>query len=241
MKKKSTPSDPRSDEIVKKVKNNPFAAWIIAISIMVLAVLTFTTNFIETSGKLLQQIGIPTGAQARAKRKTAYELGKDMAFITEFETQKVKTKDPVPDDIQRMVGQRLAEINTYLTSLGISVDLKTLNFVSSLPYPLSSPAESFVRDQIESKVGRREADLYDLSRRIQGDYFFAARHGFANDETKGVNPIISLSALNSAAYHLLGCEEVKLQENGLNDDLLNTDIQGMMNQLDSRAEDKLNR
>jgi hypothetical protein len=200
------------DEKLRGFRNKPAIAKLIVLGIIVAAVLGWLAKVSEDVRKLFGQ-----GA-TRTYEGAAYDLAENIAFVIDFESIKAKNTGPVPADVKRNMEQHYSEIGSGLNDLGISVDYKSLDYVTRISSMRTNPAASFLAEQIEIKKGKKARQAFDAGLDVWSTYFNAVNEKYTlYDNDIGSGWLWDLDILNLDAERFgvgsLRAEEIDSSSN----------------------------
>jgi len=172
------------DERLRRIRDKRLITPFIVLAIIVAAVLAWVTNVSENLKKLVGMV-----SATRTYEGEAYDLAENVAFAITFESDKANGNVPVPADVQRSIGQRYSEMGSELNDLGITVDYRSLDYVTRLgDFMRTNPAATFLAQQVEMRKGKKAREAFDAGLDVWSTFFNAVNKKytvFGNDIGSG--------------------------------------------------------
>ncbi len=235
MKKENEDTTDLVDEKLRRLRNKPLIATLVVLGVVVAAVLSWLTNVSEDARKLFGTTGT-----TRTYERVAYDLAANVAFAIDFESTKAKNIGAVPTDVQRSMDERYSEIGSELSDLGISVDYRSLDYVTQLVSMKTNPAASFLAEQVEIQKGKKAREAFETGLDVWSTYFNAASKKYALfDNDIGSGWLSDLDILNADArqFGASGLQPTEIDDSS--NDALNISIQAKVGVLGSEIREKL--
>jgi hypothetical protein len=148
------------DNILEWPLKNPVVAWVAAIAIGLLAVLTNINGIIEESHKLNESIFHAAGGRTEDQKKNdkfCFALGELVAWQSFFDSG-LGPSLQIPDDVKASARQHSSELRTDIEELSLHVDPSGFDFVAPTFQGRNcavedSPAGQFLLEQVGIKFG----------------------------------------------------------------------------------------
>ena len=202
-------------------------------------------NVLAVAGIVVAIVGIIVGLLSPEFRrflhvddsinKSSYRVGYVVPWISFYEFERGKSHGPDPEDIQELMKQKWAELDSNLKDLEIVVDAHSLDFKASDGDYGNSPAADFFFDKGGSKHGEQSRQAYKLGVMVMATFWMCQRKQFVRDDA-----LRTLAKLNDAAKPFgikpIASSELERADGPAN---INKELQSLAQDMDARVRKKL--